>query len=305
MAAAQQARDRGAERRRAVEALATLALEPRALLQAAVDLIKAHTAVSGAYAALVAEPEEPDWVVPEDDEAAAVESDDEADPGASQPADGEGAAEGAAAEDAPAAGGEDGLGEPVAPKIPKPVDCSRKYLAYAVATAGQEFVPDVDLFRPAPLADDADEGAKPEPVPYTFRVLDERLPMVYLPSVSGEERVRFFRRFPKIGAYQACGVQVAGGEFKAVIAADTLFPEAGGQPLSVEDQDLIWEVSRSVGKALEAVSKGAAARIAAASAAEAMAALHARLAELRPAPAEAAVPPAEGGWTCGWAPACA
>lgn len=48
----------------------------------------------------------------------------------------------------------------------------------------------------------------------------------------------------QVGAYQACGVQAPGtGEFKAVVAADTLFPEAAGQPLRQEDQDFIWHVS--------------------------------------------------------------
>lgn len=52
---------------------------------------------------------------------------------------------------------------------------------------------------------------------------------------------------------QACGIQVpSGGEFKAVIAADTLFPEGSGQSLSQEDQDFIWEVSLALSKAYEA-----------------------------------------------------
>lgn len=44
----------------------------------------------------------------------------------------------------------------------------------------------------------------------------------------------------------------SGGEFKAVIAADTLFPEGSGQSLSQEDQDFIWEVSLALSKAYEA-----------------------------------------------------
>lgn len=43
---------------------------------------------------------------------------------------------------------------------------------------------------------------------------------------------------------QACGVRCpSNGEFKAIIGADTLFPESGGQPLPQEDQDFIWHVS--------------------------------------------------------------
>jgi hypothetical protein len=149
----------------------------------------------------------------------------------------------------------------------------------------------VDLFRPAPPPEDADEEVKPEPLPYSFRVLDEKLPLVFLPNVSAEERVRFFRKFPKIGSYQvrapggklrangalrasaltrllackaegqrghanapaqrrvrvaqACGVSLPGnGEFKALLAADTLFPEGSGQPLSAADRDFMWDVSQ-------------------------------------------------------------
>jgi hypothetical protein len=81
------------------------------------------------------------------------------------------------------------------------------------------------------------------------------MPMIYTANVAFESRVKFFKGFPKIGAYQACGVQVqdnGSNVFRAVIAADTLFPEGSGQPLSQEDQDFIWDVSLALGKACEA-----------------------------------------------------
>lgn len=48
------------------------------------------------------------------------------------------------------------------------------------------------------------------PVPFTFRILDERRPMVYAPSVASEPRIHFLRGFPKIGAYQVSWVWVKG-----------------------------------------------------------------------------------------------
>ena len=159
------------------------------------------------YAAAVADVEEPDWTAPEDPEdPAAAESDDEADPVQGAEGDGEAPAEGeeAAPEGDAAAveGAEAEGGEGAAPKLPRPVDYSKKYLSYFAASAGQEFMCTAELVRPGPLPEDADEDAKPEPVPFTFRILDEKMPMVYSANVAFENNVKFFRQFPKIGAYQ-------------------------------------------------------------------------------------------------------
>lgn len=37
-----------------------------------------------------------------------------------------------------------------------------------------------------------------EPMPPTFRILDERRPMLYLPNVAFDPSVRFFKDFPKV-----------------------------------------------------------------------------------------------------------
>lgn len=291
--AEQSAKTKALTRKQAVEALAELRSSPRELLQAAVDLIKRHTAAGAAYAAFVTDPEEPDWVPPEDDEAAAVESEDEVEvPPPTQEEGEEGATPEPPAEEEPPAEDEGEDGEPKPAKIPRPVDYSKKYFAYAAASAGQEHVLGSDLRRPAPPPEDADEDFKPEPVPYTFRILDEQLPMLYLPNVAGQERVKFFRRFPKIGAYQAVGVPLggAGGEFKALVAADTLFPEGGGQPLPADDKDFVWEVAQALATAMDAVAGSAAEALQSGreAAAEGLAALQARVRELRLQAAEAA-----------------
>ncbi len=255
--AAAKAKHEAEKRREAVVSLVNTPpeTEPRVLLQHAAELIVKFTAAGAAYAAVVAEPEDAEWTPPEDPEdPAAAESDDEPDPpppappvegeegaapadGDAPPADGE-AAEGAADGDADAAAAAE-----KAKKPQRPLDYSKKYLSYLAATAGQEFLLTTELRRPPPPPED-DPEAKPEPTPLTFKILDERRPMIYSSNASFEPSVRFFRGFPKIGAYQACGVQSpATGEFKAVIAADTLFPEGGGQALSQEDQDFIWHVS--------------------------------------------------------------
>lgn len=258
-AAAAKVKEEQEVRRQGIIELSQTLDEPRVLLQKAVDLIVKFTAAGAAYAATVAEPEEPDWVYPEDPEdPAAAESDDEADPPppAPPPEDGE---EPAPEADAPPAEdeGEDieGAGKK---KVQKLLDYSKKYLSYLAATSGQEFMLTTELHRPPPPPED-DPEAKPEPTPFTFRILDERRPMIYAGNAAFEPAMSFFRGFPKIGAYQACGVQSPStGEFKAVIAADTLFPESGGQTLSQEDQDFIWHVSRALSQAFDNVEKAAA-----------------------------------------------
>ena len=248
-------REAEAERKDALSALAAMDAEPQMLAQHAVDLIKKYTVAGSVYAAAVADPEEPDWAPPEDaEDPAAAESDDEADPPPPPPpVEGEAAEAPTAAEpEAPA------VADGAAPKIPRPVDYSKKYFSYLAASPQQGFMCTSELFRPAPPPEDAGDDYKPELPAPTFRILDERVPMLYNANVALEPATRFFRDFPKIGSYQACGVQVpaastaAGGEFKAIIAADTLFPEGNGQPLSQADQDFIWEVSLALSKAYEA-----------------------------------------------------
>lgn len=277
-------------------------LEPRQLLQTAVDLIKGYTSASAAYAAVVAEPEEADWTLPEDPEDPTyVESEDEEDPAPKPPpVEGEGAEgeEGAAAEEeAPAE--EEPEEEKV--KIEAPLDYSKKYISYVVATQGQEFMTKAELLRPPPPPEDADEDFKPEPVPFTFKILDERMPMVYSSNVAFENSVKFFQNFPRIGAYTACGVQLGSRkEFKAIIAADTLFPEGGGQPLSEEELDFIWELTLGLQKAYNAVEKTVAEKSEGKDAKAALEALTEKIFEAYNPPPP---PPAEGEEGEGGAPA--
>ncbi|EFJ44886.1 radial spoke protein 2 [Volvox carteri f. nagariensis] len=266
-----------ATRKEAAEQLAALVAVPRDLLQAAVNLIKQQTTAGAAYAAIVTDPEEPDWTPPEDDEAAAAESEDEGEGAGAAEGEGEEEAAAEAEEPADGEGGEEGEdGEAPKPKIPRPVDYSKKYFAYVAASSGQEHVLEADVYRPA-----------------------APLPMVYVANVANEERIKFFRKFPKIGSYQACGIALSpNAEFKAVVAADTLFPEGSGQPLSAEDRDFVWEVSQSLTKALDGVAAAATAALMGSSAAAALEALKAKLAELRTqatSEAQAAAPtPKEG-----------
>jgi hypothetical protein len=189
-------------RRAAVIELSKEVREPRELLQRAVELILQHTKAGAAYAAVVAEPEEADWTPPEDPEdPAAAESDDEPDPLPPGAEGAEGAEGGPAPADAAPAEGEEGAEEGDGPKIARPIDYSKKYLSYMAATPGQEFMLTTELHRPPPPPED-DPEAKAEPTPMTFRILDERRPMIYTPNVAFESAIRFFKNFPKIGAYQ-------------------------------------------------------------------------------------------------------
>lgn len=61
-----------------------------------------------------------------------------------------------------------------------PPDYSNKLLRYVAASPGQDFLKSLHLRRPKRPEDDSSSEAeqKPEPVPITFRVLDERLPLL-------------------------------------------------------------------------------------------------------------------------------
>lgn len=63
-----------------------------------------------------------------------------------------------------------------------PPDYANKLLRYVAASPGQEFVKTLELRRPQKAEDDSDGEQKPEPVPVTFRVLDERLPLLEVRS---------------------------------------------------------------------------------------------------------------------------
>jgi hypothetical protein len=229
-----------------IDALLAMESEPRALLKAAIDAIKTHTSAGSVYAANVADIEELDWVAPEGEEEQ-VDSDVESPEGGAPPE------EPPAEEAAPVAEGSEEAGGEAAPKPAVRIDYTKKYFSYVAASEGQENVVGVSLRRPIAVGGEGDEeevaAVKPA---YTFRMLDEKIPLLVVPNVVQESTVTFFRRFPKIGSYLACGIQVSSGEFKSVLAVDTLMPEGNGQPLSTEDQDFIWEVSKAVAKAWEA-----------------------------------------------------
>jgi hypothetical protein len=57
-------------------------------------------------------------------------------------------------------------------------DYSSKLLRYVAASPGQDFLKALELRRPKRSEEDSDAETKLEPVPVTFRVLDERLPLL-------------------------------------------------------------------------------------------------------------------------------
>ncbi|KAG1675327.1 hypothetical protein FOA52_016001 [Chlamydomonas sp. UWO 241] len=283
-----------AARKAEIDALAAMDAEPTALVARALELIKANTSAGAVYAATVAEPEEPDWSPPEDPEdPEANESDDEVDPPAPAGEGEEGEEGEAAAVDAPAEEEPASSEEPDAPRVPRPVDYSRKYLSYTAASPGQEFMVKAELRRPGPPPEDAGEDYVPEPTPFTFRILDEPQPMVYCANVAFEASIKFLREFPKIGSYQACGIK-SGEEYKAVVAVDTLFPEGSGQPLSQADTDYVWGVCLALSKAYEAQEARFAASREGNSAADAVAKLAADIVAIYHPPAPEPVEGEEG-----------
>eukprot|EP00775_Hariotina_reticulata_P001846 gene1846-2179_t len=256
----EQARKDAAEqaRRMAIEGLAAMDSQPHELWATAVHLVKQFTSAAGVYVANIIDEEQPDWQPPEDPEAD-VESQDEADhsggaePGAQDMQRG-GPAAAADAEEQQAVAS-DGGAEGARSAIPPLPNYSKKLLQYVAASKGHEFMTKLQLKRP-PAADD-DSGAPAEQAPITFKILDEHVPLLEVPTVSTEPRVKFLRNFPRIGGYCAAAVPSgplgpAGGSYHAVLAADTLLPEGHGQPLTALEVSLVWDVAQALGKALDA-----------------------------------------------------
>ncbi len=73
--------------------------------------------------------------------------------------------------------------------------------------------------RPQPLAEGEEQAGPPPPVPLTFRLLDEGLPLLHVPVAAREPRLTFLKPIPKIGAYLAAALRTPGGEYQSVLAA--------------------------------------------------------------------------------------
>ncbi|MEW5313509.1 MAG: hypothetical protein WDW38_005072 [Sanguina aurantia] len=239
IAEAQGITDLALEQKAAVHALSVLQAEPRQLLLAALMLIQKHTSAGAAYAASVSETEEPDFILNADPDNPEPETDDD--------------------EEDEQMLGSSAAEEPAADLDPEPVEDLDAHLDPAAtgadATPGQEWVEGRDLRRPVPNPDADDPDAPPEAPAFTFRILDERIPLLHLPNVAFEPRIRFFKGFPRIGGYLAVGIQTPGtGEFKAAFEQ--------------QEVDFVWEVSLAVGKALEGAEKVRSVGLAATSAAK-------------------------------------
>jgi hypothetical protein len=132
------------------------------------------------YVANIVDDEQPDYSLPEDADAD-VETEDEsasAPAGESgEPAEGEGAAEGDGNQEAEEAAADGEAGS--SGSSSGPPDYSTKLLRYVAASPGQDFIKSLELRRPKRAEEDSNEGEhNPEPVPVTFRVLDEGLPLL-------------------------------------------------------------------------------------------------------------------------------
>jgi len=208
----------------------------------------------------------------------------------------DGAEEGGAAalQDEGADGDDDGSGAAQAVQRP---DYSNRILSYVAASAGQEFMTRLELRRQpdnstAQAADGSGEGSGGEgsggdgggsardpawaaaAAPVTFRVLDEYLPLVEVPAVSLEPRIRFLnpKGLPKIGGYVAAAAPaqppagsgagaetqpassnpLATGFYHCILAADTLHPEGSAQAFTSDEVAFLSDVACALGKALDA-----------------------------------------------------
>ncbi|KAF6264037.1 hypothetical protein COO60DRAFT_1624406 [Scenedesmus sp. NREL 46B-D3] len=177
-------------------------------------------------------------------------------------------------------------------------DYSAKLLRYVAASPGQEFLTRLELRRSTQAEQEAaaEAGQQPQQVPVTFKILEEHVPLLEVPAVTAEPRVKFLRGFPRIGGYIAAAVPAgpagpAGGSYHAVLAADTLLPDGHGQALTQQEVGFLWDVAQALGKALDAAAAARRAGAARGGSAEVLGGLAAAIAELRKATAPAAALP--------------
>jgi hypothetical protein len=276
-----------AARAASLQGLASMRCEPAAAAAAAVQMIKTYTSAGAAYVAVVAEPQPKDWQQPpplasEGDTHDEASDEEGGDDGADNAEDGAGA--GAAGDESAAGTAGDGTTTTSTSSGPPP-DTSRKLLRYIAASKGQEFMMHTELQRSSNQAAVAGMQGKlgdssssisssgggdthpPEAQqPVSFRVLDERLPVLVVPAVGAEPRVRYLRDgLAHVGCYVAAAVpacRAAGGGCHALLCADTLLPDGSGLPLPEHDIAFLWDAARALGTALD----GAAASVAASAA---------------------------------------
>jgi hypothetical protein len=88
-----------------------------------------------------------------------------------------------------------------------------------------------------PHTDEGEEGSvnPKKPLPISLQLLEAGASPVYVPNVAFEPEIKFFRNFPRVGAYFGAPV-VARGSPLAVVAVDTLAPMGSGLGLPEEDR---------------------------------------------------------------------
>jgi hypothetical protein len=135
-------------------------------------------------------------------------------------------------------------------------DYSKHILEYTAAAPVHQMrlLTDVHtLTRPPPTPEDADPDTSPPPSPpVTFRILDEHLPTLYVPSAAIEDRPVSPFGFPAFGAYYAAAsVSPASGHYTTVVAADSLAPHGTGAPVAPIDREFIWDIACAVAVRLD------------------------------------------------------
>jgi hypothetical protein len=176
-------------------------------------------------------------------------------------------------------------------------DYSKHHFEYtAVAPAHQVHLLTTlkTLHRPPPPPEDDDEYVS-HPTPIIFRLLDENIRALHVPSTADEPRPLSLSDFPALGAYYAAAaVSKDSGRFISVVAANSLVPNGDGAHVSAEDQQFISDVACAVGERLDAFPRERITARAHSKARTATDALHEELKALRvllppPAPPEDAM----------------
>eukprot|EP00884_Botryococcus_braunii_P010058 jgi/Botrbrau1/19053/Bobra.0100s0077.1 len=262
VAAALRKQQEEAAREAELQALQAVPHDVWKLWQQAIDVCLKHTSAGAAYVATVSQQLGPLPEVPEGNDLPSVPPHANPEEERSKEREENGDKEEGPDEDGEAVAEE---GEAHTAKLGGP----RKFLQYVAASAGQEWLVDQKIVLQAPEAikpQGEEEQDPPEPkgeedtavvtkhLPLSLQLLERGAASVYIPNVAFEPEIRFFRNFPRVGAYFGAAAEACGSPL-AVVAVDTLAPLGSGLPLPEQDREFVARVAQSVGVALAKVAE--------------------------------------------------
>ena len=129
-----------------------------------------------------------------------------------------------------------------------------RFLDFVVTSKDMEYILEKGLAFHRPVVEEESEE-EPLPSALAFDILDKAVDSIDIPNVLYESRVKYFDKFPKVGAFYALPIKSKTGEIKAVLCSDTLAPTGNGKSLSADSKELIQSLVAAAGQAMDSTEE--------------------------------------------------